>query len=803
MMTFRTTMPLWECGAACRNLLRRPGFLILSTLTSALGVGACSLTFSLIENFVLTPPPYADPARLAVIGPADPSGLTTASPHQYQAILGLREFECAGAASFQRLSNLRVVGNPVLAPSRPVSRSFLESIGVRPAVGRNFTDEEDRAPGSNVAIISDRLWTSQFGRDPNIVGRSMKLEGKEVSVIGVLPPDFEFMGALDVLTPLALPPASVDDGNFLMVVARLAPSISFTMAGRAATSRIDSRAAELGIRTDKHQAFSAAPLWAGLAASGRPTVTMFFAFGLCVLVLASANIINLLSMRAIARAGESAVRRALGADPIRCVAPAIAEALLIAVCAVGCSLALAGLGLRAIASYIPADWLNAGRQLWLGPRTLGLALALGIGIPVLSATIAARAALRQRAGAPLLSAQRAGWSPAVRAVGKSLVILQVALASGLLVLVASFAALLSTLLNTDLGLRSDRVVTFTIAGSETQYPDAASLRGLAGNLVRGLETISDSRGAAASWNEPVGQPFRVPVRLPDGRDLQVQFRPVSAGYFDVLQIPLLQGRRFNDLDGNTAEAVAIVNGAFASRHLAGQPLDQRIRLGSDPLEIAMRVVGVVGDTRQSGPASPAEPILYIPLFQTPDVLVSEMRQFLGLHFFLRGSESSASRVIEVLRRRAPDEVVAGLGMLSSDLRRLSAAPELSLKCLGAMAALAMLVAIGGLYSVMSVSVASRKRDMSIKAALGATPGMVVLEILGAAARQVAAGLMVGVAGGMLALQYLRSVVPGLEPAPPVLVTGVIALLFSVGMCACLAPALHAARVDPRIALCVQ
>jgi ABC-type lipoprotein release transport system permease subunit len=180
-----------------------------------------------------------------------------------------------------------------------------------------------------------------------------------------------------------------------------------------------------------------------------------------------------------------------------------------------------------------------------------------------------------------------------------------------------------------------------------------------------------------------------------------------------------------------------------------------------------------------------------------------MRQFLGLNFFLRGSERVPDRVMEVLRQRAPDVVVAGLGMLSADLRKLSASPELNLKCLGAMTALAILVAVGGLYSVVSVSVASRKRDMSIKAALGATPGRVALEILGTAARQVSAGLVIGFAGGMLALRYLRTVVHGLEPAPAVLLAGVIALLFCVGMGACLLPALNGARVNPRIALSEQ
>jgi hypothetical protein len=448
-------------------------------------------------------------------------------------------------------------------------------------------------------------------------------------------------------------------------------------------------------------------------------------------------------------------------------------------------------------------WMNSGHGPWLGMRAVGLAVALGSIVPLLSGTFAARAAMRREGSADLLSAQRVGWTAAFRSTGRVLVIVQVALASGLLVVAMSFSILLSRLLNTDLGLRPDHVLTLAVAPAQLKYPDAASLRAFARDVVSRFRTFdASSEGAAAAWNMPVGDPFSVPVRLPGGRQIQVQYRPVTAGYFGVLGIPLLKGRALGDHEGATAERVAVVNGAFATRYLDGEPLGQHIELGSKSLHGAMRIVGVAANTKQDGPDAPFEPILYVPLAQVPDPLVGDMRQFLQLHFFIpvRNRPDALNAARQVLRETDPDQVVTGLGSLPAEIRKLSADRELDLTIAGAMTLLAILVAMGGLYAVVSMSVASRKRDLAIKAAIGASPRAIALEVLGNAAGQVAFGLIVGAAAGTLAARYLRSLVQGLEVAPAGVVTGTLALLFCAGMAACLAPAIRAAGVNPTAAL---
>jgi putative ABC transport system permease protein len=792
-------MLFWESRAAWRAALRRPAFLALSALTLALGIATCTATFALIDDFVLTPPPYSDPARLVVIGPPSPSSfLTTISPQQYQSVLGLSELESAGAASFLRLANLKVAGDPILVPSRPVTRSFLETLGVRPVVGRNFTDEEDRPSGTNAAIISDHLWASQFGRDREIVGRRIKLDGRRVAIVGVLPADFQFLEPLDVLTPLALPAATRDNGNNLIVVGRLAPGASVERASQAVNARMYSRMTELGIRAEEHMVFSALPLWSGLAGVGRSRALMFCAFGSCLFVLVGTNIFNLLSLRSILGHRENATRQALGASAVRLIAPALAEGLLVGLLGIALGLALAGAVLRVMAPYIPANWMNASRGLWLGTRALGVSSALGVAVPLFSAFLAARKLGRHEIALDLVTIQRAGWGPRSRFLGQALVIAQAALASGLLVVSISFSSTLVRLLRTDLGMRPERVLSFAVAASPEQYPDAPTLHAFVDRVVDRLVTISASDEAAAAWNVPIGEPFSVPMRIPNMLDHAIEYRPITAHYFAVLGIPILRGRAFADLDTDTREPVAIVNSTFESRYLKGEALGRHIGLALDPSSKAMRIVGVVGNTRQAGPNAPSEPIVYVPLTQVPDDLVAEMRQFLGLHFFIqtRNELGTASEARRILREIAPEQVVTDLGPLTAAIRELTADQQLDLKLVGTMTLLAILVANAGLYSIVSLSVASRKRDLGIKAALGAAPGTILRDILGSAAKQMGTGLTIGSVAGTLAALYLRSTVPGFEVASFVLTTSALFLLLLAGVGACVVPALRAARVDP-------
>jgi putative ABC transport system permease protein len=797
MQVFETL--LWESKAAWRAALRRPTFLVLCAAILCIGIAACSVTFALVDDFVLTPPCYTDPSRLVVIGPPTSTPyLTTVSPQQYQALSGLPELGRIGAVSFWRLSNLKSAGDPILAPSRPVSRSFLETLGVHPVVGRNFSEEEDRPGSDNTVIISDRLWAKQFGRDQDILRRWIKLDGKARAIVGVLPRDFQFLEPLDVLTPLGLPPNSRDYGNHLIVTARLAPGVSVARASLAVNSRINSRRAEFGMKMDRPVAFVASPLWAGLAGLGRSTALMFFAFGMCLLALVGANVTNLLSLRSMLTHRDRVVRRALGANALRLTSPAVAEGLLIGIAGVAFGLILAENAFRVIASYIPQNWMNAGRGLWLSNRTRGLAFALGSFLPVFSGFLAARGAGERKIAPDLLAGQRVSWSRGSRIAAQVLVIGQIALAAGLLQVSTALATSLIRFLHADLGLQTAHVLTFAVAPSSDQYPDGAAVRAFADEVVGRLGIHAGGKSAAASWNTPIGEPFAVPVRLPDSLQLAIQYRAVTPGYFNAFSIPLLRGRTFADLDQNATEAIAIVNDAFQSRYLHGQALDQHIELSLGSNRGAVRIVGVVADTKQAGPSLPSEPMVYVPLSQVPDGLVSEMRQFLEIHFFLPTHDEAAfaSEARSILREISPEQVATDVGPLTDTIRKLVEGQELDLKIAAAMTLLAILVASCGIYSVVSLSVASRKRDLGIKAALGASPRAIALDVLKYAAKQIGAGLALGAIAGAIASSYLRTAITDFEPTPWAPAALAFGLLLCAGVCACLAPARRAAHVDP-------
>jgi putative ABC transport system permease protein len=798
MQTFEAL--LWECRAARQAALRRPRFLILNALTLAIGVAAFSITFALVDDFVLTPPPYTDPSRLVVIGPLTSSSyLTTISPQQYQALFGLPAFTSIGAASFMRMSPLKAAGDPFMGSNRPVSRSFLETLGVRLAVGRNFTEEEDRPGGANAAIISDLLWTSQFGRATDILTRWIRLDGKALEIVGVLPADFQFLEPIDVLTPLALPAASKDTGNNLVVTARLAPSVSLQRATRSVDGRIKSHKAELGIKTDEMVA--ATPLWGGLAGPGRPVTLMFLAFGICLLTLVGANIFNLLSLRSILANHGRAIKLALGASTSRLIVPALAEGLLISMLGVGLGLLIAENASQLIASYIPEIWMNATGGLRFSGRAIALAFALGLFfLPLLNAFLAARDAGTRQIAGDLLGGQRVSRSRRSGVLGQTLVVVQIGLAAALLVVSTSFATSLVRSLRMDLGIQPDRVLTLTVAPSLDQYPSGAAVRAFAANVVGRLARIRSARGSAASWAAAIGEPFNVPISVANLPPTPIEFRPVTSGYFDALGIRLLRGRGFTDLDQHSTEPVAIVNGAFGARYLAGQPLGQYLELGLRSSKGPMRVVGVVTDTKQAGPDSSSEPVVYVPLAQTPDGLVAEMRQFLALHFFVPTQDEvgAASEVRKIIRAVSNEQVVTDLGPLSGAIRKLTAPQELDLKVAGSMTLFAILVASGGLYSVISLWVASRKRDLEIKAALGATPRAIALGVVGSTARQMGMGLATGATAGTVACFYLRNTVVGFDLAPLIAIAGVLGSMLCVGICSCLAPVWRAAHVNPAL-----
>jgi putative ABC transport system permease protein len=788
---------LWEIMVAWRNCLRRPGFLLLASLTLALGIGACSATFALIDVFLLSPPPYADPAHLAIVG----DDIRTMTPMQYQQLPGLPDYSGIGAVSTHKLWNVSGPGGPMLVSGEPADRGFLTVLGIKMAQGRNFTQDEDRPNGPPVAIISHRLWLTQLGGSTGIVGRTIDLDGKPTTVVGVLPTDFQFLQPVDVLIPLALPPASDDTGNHLMVVARLKPGVRLAQASADVNTRMYSRAAEIHLNPADHLVFSAISIWRYLSRLAASVVLMFFAFTACLLALVAANLLNLLLLRSVAGSRDIAVRSALGADTVRLSLPSFAEGLLVGALGIFGGLALASLGLAWINGYIPAYWMNSLRGAHLGPRVYIFAILLGAAIPALSSLLAVRRARARNITQELGSGSRAGWSRSSRLAGRALLITQVCFASTLLIVALALSASISRLSKVNLGLNPGAVLTFTLNPLPARYPDAAAWNSFMQHLMPRLHEIPGTEQVAASTNLPIGLPFGVPLKLPDGSTRFVQCRPVSPEFFSVFGIPQIAGRDFTEQDTQTSERVAIVNVAFAQRYFKDQIQWQTI---DPPLMLAKRhVIGIVGNVRQSGPQLPVEPVVYIPLKQVSDSLMGTIRDFMALHLYLKMKGRpglAAPGVRAAVQKVAPDQAISDLSEFDEVVAHITEPQRLDLKLVGILTMLALMIANVGLYSVASVAIVSQTRDLGIQSALGAGPLRLIAHILTDVLRPILAGLVLGTAAGFIVSRYLSNTIPGLDPAGlgDVLLTS--ALLALIGVFVCLRPAVRAARVNPVEAL---
>jgi putative ABC transport system permease protein len=722
------------------------------------------------------------------------------SPQQYQLLLGLREFSNLGAASFIRFENLATPSGPILGPCRPVTRSFLQTLGIKMAMGRNFTEDEDRKPAANVAVISYHLWVTQFGAS-DVIGKWLTLEGKPASVVGVLPKTFRFSEPLDVLTPLGLPTDSHDRGNHLVVVARLAPGAGIQQAIAAVSTQMYSHAQELGIKKSDHISFGVNPLQRSLSGPARSVVLLFFSFGVCLLTLVGANICNLFLVRSIGVRRSYAVRYALGAGALRLVFPSFAESILIGLLGCGAGTLLAALGLKTMSSHIPVTWTGTNEGVGLSGAAYVFAACLGVGVPLASCVIALHRSRSRNIADDLAAGQRVGWSVRMRRTGRLLLVSQVALAGGLLIVGMSFFESLAHLLDTNLGIRTTSLLTFSVQLSQTRYPAANDVRLFAREAVAELDRSKAGIGAAAALVASVGGNFSIPVRATDFQRRNIQYRPVSSAYFALLGIPLKAGRYFDIHDTENSENVAIVNTLYAKQYFSDDPIGQHLvmSLRTNNRPEPMRIVGVVGSTRQFGPQAPAEPIIYVPLDQVSDQLLSEMRAFLPIQFLV-DRRTGANNIGEILRNMAPDEAVVGLVPLEQTIEGLTASEKLHMMVVMTMGMLAALIAGSGLYAIILVTATSRRRDLAIEAALGASPVRIVYGLLLEFGRQLVGGLILGALIAIPASSYIQKALTGFTGTAGTDLAAIIASLLVVGLAICLRPAFQAARVNPTIAL---
>ncbi len=796
---------LSEVLRAWRASLRKPGFLLLAASVLALGVGASAGVFTLIDNVLLKPLPFAQPSKLVSVGRDNVN--RAVSIQQYKHLQSLTGTSSIGLfIDGTTPANVTGGGQPEQVSSLRVDHGLLPTLGVRMALGRSFSTDEDRPNGPKAVILGYGFWQHRYGGDRHVIGQRVPIEGEPHTIVGVLPSSFELLGGEGLLLPLALAANGNEPGTNYLAIARLAPGAQMGEVSAQVAARMHAMYAELG-GEEPGVHFDAKSLQATLHADSQPVLMLFMASALFVLLIALVNLTNLMLLRSLARSHDAAVRSALGASRLRLVLPALAEGLLIGLGGALAGLGLAWLGLFVLGRFIPTEWdgvagLRMGSSVWLFALLVGFfgaVLAASLGLWRGRSSAAAMDELREGG--------RSGMNRHSGLLGRTLVVAQVALAATLLCGAGLFLHALYNASQTSLGFASEGVLTFELAPVKATYPDVPSVQIFADRVLERLRAQPGVDKAAVATNLPVGDQLNIPISVASGEPVNVQFRGVSPGFFATFGIDLSLGRDFARADGRGAQAVAVVNQAFARQYLSKQPLGQQLQMTmGEPVGSSMQVVGVAVNTRQYGPMQPAQPIVYIPLAQMPDPLMAMIRQFLPLRFALHGhgdADSYRAGVHAAVAQVDPQQPVANMQALAQVVRSSTSDTRLNLMLVGVFAVLALLLAAAGIYAVMAVAVAAREREFSVRTALGASPARLMRMVLRGGLLQIAIGLALGVGVALALSTVLQSLLVeiGRESTfDPLAIAGVCVVLAAAGLVACWLPAVRAGRVHPMRAL---
>ena len=795
---------------AFRQFVRRPGFAAVAVLSLALAIGGNSLIFGLLDGFVFHPFPYPDPDRLVAVGvtfpkvSSDTTYVEALSPPEYADIKRSGSFTHLGAFD---LGNRNVSGGDV--PERVFTALLLDDlfpvIGMRPALGRGFTKEELAPQGPPAAIISHRLWQSRFGGDPGILSRSIRIGGEAAAIVGVMPPGLVLIGT-DLWIPWGGEPAAIPRNiRQFTIVGRLAPGVSAATAN-AELSTIASQVQQAQVGQFKEYEgwrLIVTPWAAALLQDVRAAAYILLGAVGLVLLIACANLTNLMLARSTTRHRELAVRLALGAARWRIARQLLTESLLIAFAGAAAGLLIAYIGLRFAGALVPAQFEMLDLKAGLNLRVLGWSAVLATITGLVVALLPALQATRTDPHESLKADGRAGQARAGTRIRHALIVSEIALS---VVLLLGAGLLMRSFLNlqrADLGFDPRGVLTMRLTLPQQKYKSGEAITSFFEELTRRIQAIPGVQAAGMASQFPPMGPFTGQVEV-EGVPASGTMLPTanttiaSRGYFKTLQLPILKGRGFGPEDTPTAPHRLIVNQAFAARYLAARdPLTSRIRLvGRGGPGAWTEIVGVVADARNNGAGTPVRPEIFIPMEQGRDawnqlfLIVRADGDAASLVPSIRSTVASIDAEQPVYAIQTMEEAVA----LSSFQQRISA------MLLGIFAAVALALAAVGIYGVMSYSVSARTQEIGVRMAIGAERTHVMRLVLLQVLKLALVGLVVGVGLLLAAGKALTQLLYGVKPADPVTIVAVTATLGAVALLAAWAPAWRASRVDPIVAL---
>ena len=799
---------------AIRMLCKTPAFTIIAAVTLALGIGANSAIFSVIDTVLLRPLPFPKSDELVMVYSnnlkSEPDGRYTSSfPnfHDYRA--QSRSFT-AMAAYAGAGGVLTGVGEAKELSGVAVDGDFFDVLGVKPMLGRGFTAEEAKVGAPYVLVIGYGTWQRAFGGNPAIVGQQVVFSGRSHTVLGVMPPGWKFpvqderSDYIVALQPLTPDEVARRGSNFLRVIARLQPGVTLKQA-EAEMAPIAARLAEQFPDYNLDRGIRLIPMLEDAVGDVRPALLVLLGAVALVLLIACANVANLLLARAAARSREIGIRTALGASRVRILRQLLAESFVLALLGGAGGLLLAWWGVDVLRALGPQNVPRLSEihiNLGVGAFTFGLAVLSTVAFGLVPALQVSRANVNESLQQGSKGSTGGVHGTRLRAV---LVVSQVALS---LLLLAGAGLLIKSFFNlraTSPGFEPTRLLVLDHAVPRIRYSEPDQQRRFYDQLMPklaalpGVEGVSGANPLPFSGND-TGSSFTIAGQPPIavGNHPDASHLTIFPGYFRTMKVPLRSGREFDERDNDKAVNVVMVNETFVRRFLPNvNPIGQRILLDQpdDAAPLPLEVVGVVGDTKQSELGAPALPEFYQPFAQNPS-----RRTWLVMRSATEGFGSLQSAITRLVREIDPEMFVGEVQPMSMLLGQQLARPKFNMLLLGVFATVAMVLAAIGIYGVIAYSVTQRTREIGIRMALGAQRGDMLSMVLRQSLSVVVIGIVIGLVAAFGATRLLGSLLYGVSANDLLTYSAVVFLLGGAAALASYIPARRAMRVDPMVAL---
>ncbi|HEY6186731.1 MAG TPA: ABC transporter permease [Pyrinomonadaceae bacterium] len=788
-----------------RMLLKKPTFTVMAVLTLALGIGANTSIFSVVNAILLKELPYREPSRLMWAETVkEQNGQRRSSAVSPAEFWEWKE----QSQTFEQLAAFRGDALSLKDPEQPealagarVSTNFFQTLGIGPMLGRTFAQEDEQPNAPEGVVLSYRLWQKRFGGDPSIVGRSLDtVEGQSV-VIGVMPPDFKFPSFAEAWLPFSRTSSEMRVRNrYFQVFGRLKSGQTLQSA-QAEMKTIASRLEAEHPDSNKGWSAQLTPLRERLTGETKPALLVLLGAVGFVLLIACANVANLLLARAATRRREMAIRLALGATRAQLLQQLLIESVLLALLGGAIGLLLAAWGVDLLVGLLPQS-----KEVYQFPNAVGIdatvlvfTLLVSVLTGILFGLVPGWQASRPQVNEWLKEGSHSTeGSRSLRARG-ALVVIEIAVTLVLLVgaglLVQSFVRLRRV----ELGYDPHGLLTMWISAPFSRYPNDESRARLYGEVLEQVRHVPGVEGVTLTSGMPFGFlsfPFNIEGDpLPAG-DVAVHYSAISPGYFDVLKAPVQAGRDFSERDDRRAPQVAIINEALARRYFAGaDPLGRKISISYMGQRAVREVVGVAGNIKQDELGMPAEPEVYVPFQQQP---------WLGQALVIRTRNADPLSLRKDVQRAIwsvdKDQPVSRAETVDQILSELVAEPRLYTLLLGGFAALALSLSAVGIYGVMSYTVTQRTHEIGVRMALGARPRDILRMIVRQAMVHALVGVSLGVSASLALTRLLSSQLFGVSTTDPLTFAAVSLGLVGVAFMASFIPAYRATRVDPMIAL---